>query len=89
MHILTSLIIFFGFVLVVCLGLIQVIWDLSAMSAHASPHVLATPPGRTSGFKDEHPNANESSRPWELTDTLGLRLSARPRIRLPSTVAYN
>ena len=29
MHVLASLIIFLGFVLVVCLGLVQVIWDLS------------------------------------------------------------
>jgi hypothetical protein len=70
MHILTSLIIFLGFVLVICLGLVQVIWDLSEMSAHASPHVLATPPSRTSCPKDGHPNANESSRVWELRDTL-------------------
>jgi hypothetical protein len=70
MHILTSLIIFFGFVLVICLGLAQVIWDLSEISAHASPHVLATPPSPTSGPKDGHPNANESSRAWELRDTL-------------------
>jgi hypothetical protein len=39
MHVFTSLIIFFGFVLVICLGLIQVIWDLSETSTHASPHV--------------------------------------------------
>jgi hypothetical protein len=71
MHILTSLIIFFGFVVVICLGLVQVIWDLSEISAHASPRELATPPSRTSGPKDGHPNANESSSAWDLReDTL-------------------
>jgi hypothetical protein len=70
MHILTSLIIFFGFALVICLGLVQVIWDLSETRPHASPHVPPTPPSWASGPKDGHPNANESSRPWELRDTL-------------------
>lgn len=49
MHVLTSLIIFLGFVLVICLGLVQVIWDLSETSTHASPHVLATPPNGING----------------------------------------
>ena len=70
MHVLISLIIFFGFVLVICLGLVQVIWDLSETSAHASPHVLATPPSGTSGSNDGHPNANESSSAWDLRDTI-------------------
>jgi hypothetical protein len=39
MHVWTSLIIFVGFVLVICLGLIQVIWDLSETSTHASPQM--------------------------------------------------
>ena len=43
MHFLTSLIIFSGFAFVVCLGLINVIWDLSAMSVHVAPNMLATP----------------------------------------------
>jgi hypothetical protein len=70
MHILPSLIIFFGFVLVIFLGLVQVIWDLSEISARASPHVLATPPSPTSGPKYGRPNANESSSAWQLGDTL-------------------
>jgi hypothetical protein len=70
MHILTSLIIFLGLIFVIFLGLIQVIWDLSEISAHASPHALAMPPSPTSGPEDGHPNANESSRGWELGDTL-------------------
>jgi hypothetical protein len=39
MHLLTSLIIFSGFVFVFCFGLIKVIWDLSEMSVHVSPHI--------------------------------------------------
>jgi len=70
MHFLTSLIIFFGFVLVICLGLVQVIWDLSETSTHASPHVLATPPNGTNGPQDGHPTASESSSAWNLRDTL-------------------
>jgi hypothetical protein len=45
MHLMTWLIIFSGFVLAICLGLAQLVWDLSEMSAHASPHVYVTPPG--------------------------------------------
>jgi hypothetical protein len=70
MHVLTSLIIFFGFVLVICLGLIQVIWDLSETSIHASPQMLAAPPNATSGPQDGEPAASESSSAWELRDTL-------------------
>ena len=70
MHVLTSLIIFFGFVLVIFLGLIQVIWDLSETSTHASPHMLATPPNGTSGPQDGHPTVSESSSAWDLRDTL-------------------
>jgi hypothetical protein len=70
MHIWTSVIIFFGFVLAIVLGLVQVIWDLSEISAHASPHVRATPANPTSGPKDGHLNANESSRVWGWGDTL-------------------
>jgi hypothetical protein len=41
MHFLTSLIIFSGFVFVFCLGLVQVLWDLSDISVHASPQMPA------------------------------------------------
>jgi hypothetical protein len=70
MHFLTSLIIFVGFVLVICLGLVQVICDLSETSTHASPHILATPPNGTSGPKDGEPAASASSSAWNLWDTL-------------------
>jgi hypothetical protein len=46
MHLLTSLIIISGFVFVFCLGLVKVIWDLSEMSAHVPPEMLAMPCGR-------------------------------------------
>jgi len=70
MHVLTSLIIFVGFVLLICLGLIQVIWDLSETSTHASPQMLATPPKGTSGPQNGEAPASESSSAWELRDTL-------------------
>ena len=70
MHVLTSLIIFLGFVLVICHGLIQVIWDLSETSTHASPQMLAAPPNANSGPQDGEPAASESSSAWELRDTL-------------------
>jgi hypothetical protein len=54
MHFLTFLIIFSGFVLVICLGLVQVIWDLSETSAHASPHMSATPNGGASHAEEGH-----------------------------------
>jgi hypothetical protein len=70
MHVLTSLIIFLGFVLVICLGLVQVIWDLSETSTHASPQMLATPPNSTSGPQDGESTVSESSSAWELRDAL-------------------
>jgi hypothetical protein len=48
MHFLRPLIIVSGFALVVCFGLLKVIWDLSEMSAHAPPQMPATPNGGTS-----------------------------------------
>jgi hypothetical protein len=70
MHVLTSLIIFVGFVLVICLGLVQVIWDLSETSTHASPQMLATPPNGTRGPQNGEATASESPSAWELRDPL-------------------
>jgi hypothetical protein len=56
MHFLTSLIIFSGFVFVVGLGLVKVIWDLSEMSVHAPPNVLAAPFGGAGGAEEGHAN---------------------------------
>jgi hypothetical protein len=70
MHFLTSLIIFSGFVFVCCLGLVQVLWDLSEVSVHASPQMRATPHSGNSRTEDGHVNSNESSSAGELGDTL-------------------
>jgi hypothetical protein len=43
MHFLTSLLIICGFVFVLCLGLIQVISDLSEMSVHAPRPSIEVP----------------------------------------------
>jgi hypothetical protein len=40
MHFLVSLTVLLGFVFVICLGLVKIIWDLSEMSAHAPPYAL-------------------------------------------------
>jgi hypothetical protein len=69
MHLLTSLIIFLGFAFVVCFGLVKVIFDLSEMSVHVSPHSLATPHNRSDGPEEGHANANESSSITQLSDT--------------------
>jgi hypothetical protein len=70
MPILTSLVIFLGFALILCVGLVQVIWDLSEMSTHASPQMLAPPPNGTGGPQNVEATASESSSAWELRDNL-------------------
>jgi hypothetical protein len=52
-----------------CLGLAQVIWDLSEISVHASPHMLATPHGKPRGAEDGRAIPNESSSTANLRDT--------------------
>ena len=71
MHLLTSLIIISGFVFVSCLGLVKVIWDLSEMSAHVPPEMLAMPCGRVLDAEQGHANANElyETGPSELSET--------------------
>jgi hypothetical protein len=69
MHFLTSMIILFGFVLVICLGLAEVICDLSDMSVHASPPVLGTQRFRTPETEDERARANAPSSAADLRDT--------------------
>jgi hypothetical protein len=54
MHFLTSLIIFSGFALVVCFGLIKATWDPSEMNVHGPPHMPATPHGGTSQAEEGH-----------------------------------
>jgi len=70
MHFLTSLIIFSGFVLALCLGLVQVIRALSEMSFHVSPHIPETPYHRAAGAELGHANANVSWSAADLRDTL-------------------
>jgi hypothetical protein len=70
MHFPTLLIICFAFVFVICLGLVQVIWDLLTISVHASPHLPVTPHSRTSEEVGERANANELLSATELRDNL-------------------
>jgi len=70
MHLLTSLIIILGLVFVFCLGLVKVIWDLSEMSAHVPPEMLAMPCGRVLEAEQGHANATEiyETGPSELSE---------------------
>jgi len=70
-HLLTSLIIISGFVFVFCLGLVKVIWDLSEISAHVPPEMLAMPCGRVLDAEQERANATEiyETGPSELSET--------------------
>jgi hypothetical protein len=68
MHFLTSLIMVFGFVFVVCLGLVKLAWELSQASVHDSPAILETPSRRESS--EELPakaTASYESSPPELS----------------------
>jgi len=69
MHLLTSLIIVSG-IFVFCLGLVKVIWDLSEMSAHVPPEMLAMPCGRVLEAEQGHANATEiyETGPSELSE---------------------
>jgi hypothetical protein len=71
MHFLASLITFSGFVFVCCLGLLNVICDLSEMSVHGSPHMPATPHRGPGGAEQGNANANAAyeSNPTELSET--------------------
>ena len=71
MHFVTSLMILCGFAFVLCLGPVKVIWDLSEMSVHVSPHMLSTQCSRASGAEEGHSNAiaEYESNPVELGET--------------------
>jgi len=43
MDILTSLIVVFGFALVICLSVVKMAWDLSQLGAHDPPAIPETP----------------------------------------------
>jgi hypothetical protein len=66
----TSLIIFSGFALALCVGLVQLIRDLSEMSFHVSPDVPEAPYHRAAGAELGHANANGSWSAADLRDTL-------------------
>jgi hypothetical protein len=56
----TSLIVVFGFALVICLSVVKMTWDLSQLSVHDSPAIPEAPPKATKSYR---------SRPTELSDT--------------------
>ena len=68
MHFLTSLITLIGFAFVVCLGLVEIIWDLSQLSFHESPVIRETPSGLAAAEDAKAVESYESS-PTELSDT--------------------
>jgi hypothetical protein len=59
MHLLTSLIIIFGFTVVVGLALVKVICDLLRISVHTSPDMLAMPSRRSPQPEAEHAGTTE------------------------------
>lgn len=61
MHFLISLIIFCGFAFVAGLGSVQVISDLSKMSAHPSPDMPTGVSGSSMRIESEPVSVNESS----------------------------
>jgi hypothetical protein len=68
MHFLTSLIIFSGFMFVLCFGLLKVIWDLSQLSVHSAPDVPATSCQGLGAAGAPRANAQGSSAAAELSD---------------------
>jgi len=59
MHLMTSLIVIFGFTIVLCLALVKVIGDLSKMSVHAPPDILAMQCGMCLTPELEHADTTE------------------------------
>jgi hypothetical protein len=68
MHFLTCLIMLIGFAFVVCVGLVQVIWELSRLSFHESP-VIREAPGDLAAAKEAKAIESYKPRPAELSDT--------------------
>jgi hypothetical protein len=66
MHFLTCLIMLIGFVFVVCIGLVQVVGELSRLSFHESP-VIGAAPGDAAAEDAEAVQSYESN-PTELSD---------------------
>jgi hypothetical protein len=68
MHCLTCLIMLIGFAFVVCVGLVQVIWELSRLSFHESP-VIREAPGDLAAAEEARAIESYKSSPTELIDT--------------------
>jgi hypothetical protein len=70
MGFLTSLILVFGFALVICLGVVKMTWDLSQLSLHDSPAFPETA-GESTGTRQPASKATEpyESNPAELSNT--------------------
>jgi hypothetical protein len=68
---LTSLMILSAVVLVFFVGLVKMISDLSEMSVHVSPHMLAMPQIRASAVEEGHANTTAAyeSIPAELGES--------------------
>ena len=67
MHILTPLIVIIGFAFVVCVGLVQVVSDLSQMSFHESP-VIREASRELEAAEDAKVDQLGESRATELCD---------------------
>ena len=67
MHFLICLIILIGFAFVVCVGLVQVIWELSRLSFHESPAIREAP-GDLAAAEEAKAIESYKSRPPELSD---------------------
>jgi hypothetical protein len=65
MHFQTSLIILVGFALVVYIGLVKVIWELSQFSFHESP-VIREVPGKFAAVEDAKEVESYESSPTEF-----------------------
>jgi hypothetical protein len=70
MGFLTSLILVFGFALAICLGVVEMTWDLAQLSIHDSPAFPETASAYT-GTQQPAPKATEpyQPNPAQLSDT--------------------
>jgi hypothetical protein len=70
MHFLTSLIILFGFLAILIVGLVNVVQSLSGMSIHVSPQLAPTPHSPAAGVEETLANttAEYESNPTEMSE---------------------
>jgi hypothetical protein len=79
MHFLMSLVILCGLLFVLCAGLVNVIWYLSAMSIHVSPHMPTTPHDQSGGgLVHANTTAEYVSNPVEMSEVMGSAPSEPP-----------